>query len=131
MAEYTNEFKMLAVRYFFMQADRSLEQVRDRFGIDLEPAVFAEWRKEYAREAVRYYYKHECTLSIVAKYYGVDHTQVLYWVKKYGKEIEKEVDIEKYSEPFKNDLEIKQLKDELRNVREELAELRAAIQAIA
>ena len=131
MAEYTNEFKMLAVRYFFMQADRSLEQVCDHFGIDLEPTVFAEWRKEYAREAVRYYYKHECTLSVVAKYYGVDHTQVVYWVKKYGKEIEKEVDIERYARSFKNDLEIKQLKVELRNVKEELAELRAAIQAIA
>ena len=131
MADYTNEFKMLAVRYYFMQADRSLEQVRNHFGIDVVPIVFAEWKKEYAREAVRYYHKHDCTLSVVAKYYGVDHTQVVYWIKEYGKEVEKEVDIEKYAGQFKNDLEIKQLKDEIRNVREELAELKAAIQAIA
>ena len=131
MAEYTNEFKMLAVRYYFTQADRSFEQMRDHFNIDLDVSAFAQWRKEYAREAVYYYYKHECTLSVVAKYFGVDHMQVVYWVKKYGKEIEKEVDTEKYAGPFKNDLEIKQLREELRNVREELAELRAAIQAIA
>ncbi|MBQ8921868.1 MAG: transposase [Oscillospiraceae bacterium] len=125
MEQYTNELKLLAVRYYYTQAERDFERTRRHFRLETDKQTFDEWRKAYAVSAVRYYREHDCTISVVARYFGVDYSQVICWVQQYGKEIDKA----DRNAPFIAEIEIIKLRDELRSVREELAELKAYVRA--
>ena len=131
MSEFSVGFKKKVVEYYCAHKDEPLASIAKRFCVDRECVI--AWIKQYKDEfksmpitekviypiqfqmnVVNYHFEHpDETITSISEKFAVEYPLVIFWIKKYEKEFD-----------FTMRIEIVKLRNELKKLKEEVAELK-------